>query len=58
MSDSPGTGAVASHGLTGTALKILDRVRECLEAVDAAGLFLHAFDTQHVSYSRTRFDKA
>ena len=34
---------------SGSALKILDRVRERREAVDAAGLFLHALDAQHVA---------
>jgi hypothetical protein len=38
-------------------LKILDRVRERRKAVDAAGLFLHALDTQHVAYGRAGFDK-
>jgi hypothetical protein len=37
-------------------LKILDRVRERREAVDAADLFLHALDAQHVAYGRARFD--
>src|SRR5271165_2492543 len=41
-----------------SALKILDRVREHREAVDAAGLFLHALDAQHVAYGRARFDQA
>jgi hypothetical protein len=41
----------------GFVLKVVDRVGEHREAVDAADLFLHALGAQHVAHGRARLDE-